>query len=147
MSRPPINAAIVTARAGSKSIIDKNVLPLRGKPMVQYPILAAQAASRIGGVWVSTDGDLLYVWTQGDSGKVKRIRTSGDVRVGPSDSRGGLQGADVPATARVLDSPADLARVAALHRAKYGLQFRLFDLGAKLLRRNRPLVALEITLH
>ena len=57
MSRPPINAAIVTARAGSKSIIDKNVLPLRGKPMVQYPILAAQAASRIGGVWVSTDGD------------------------------------------------------------------------------------------
>ena len=98
-------------------------------------------------VWVSTDGDLLYVWTQGDSGKVKRIRNSGDVRVGPSDSRGGLQGADVPATARVLDSPADLARVAALHRAKYGLQFRLFDLGAKLLRRNRPLVALEITLH
>ena len=52
-----MNAAIVTARAGSKSIIDKNILPIEGQPMVQYPIKAAQAASRIGGVWVSTDGE------------------------------------------------------------------------------------------
>ncbi|HEY4240980.1 MAG TPA: NTP transferase domain-containing protein [Kofleriaceae bacterium] len=52
-----MNAAIVTARAGSKSIIDKNILPLHGQPMVQYPIKAAQAATRIGSVWVSTDGD------------------------------------------------------------------------------------------
>lgn len=52
-----MNVAIVTARAGSKSIIDKNILPLRGKPMVQYPIHAAQAASRISEVWVSTDGE------------------------------------------------------------------------------------------
>jgi uncharacterized protein len=95
-------------------------------------------------VWVSSDGDLLYVWTQGDSGKVKRIRNNGHVLVAPSDSRGGLQGAAVEGAARVLDSPDDLARVAALHRAKYGLQFRMFDLGAKLLRRNRPLVAIEI---
>jgi N-acylneuraminate cytidylyltransferase len=54
-----MNVAIVTARAGSKSIIDKNVLPLRGKPMVQYPIHAAQAAKRISGVWVSTDGEAI----------------------------------------------------------------------------------------
>lgn len=52
-----MNAAIVTARAGSKSIIDKNILPLEGQPMVQYPIRAAQAATRIGGVYVSTDGE------------------------------------------------------------------------------------------
>lgn len=54
-----MNAAIVTARAGSKSIIDKNVLPIRGKPMVQYPIHAAQAATRISSVWVSTDGEAI----------------------------------------------------------------------------------------
>src|SRR5437868_450887 len=54
-----MNVAIVTARAGSKSIIDKNVLPLRGKPMVQYPIHAAQAAKRISSVWVSTDGEAI----------------------------------------------------------------------------------------
>src|SRR5258705_392057 len=50
-----MNVAIVTARAGSKSIIDKNVLPLLGQLMVQYPIKAAQAAKRIGEVWVSTE--------------------------------------------------------------------------------------------
>lgn len=97
-------------------------------------------------VWVSSDGDRLYVWTQGDSGKAKRIRNDGHVLVAPSDSRGALQGSAVSGTARVLDSPDDLARVGGLHRAKYGLQFRLFDLGAKLFRRNRPLVAIEITL-
>lgn len=52
-----MNVAIVTARAGSKSIIHKNVLPLLGQPMVQYPIKAAQAAKRISEVWVSTDGE------------------------------------------------------------------------------------------
>src|SRR3954454_8420477 len=52
-----MNVAIVTARAGSKSIIHKNVMPVAGKPMVQYPIEAAQAATRIGEVWVSTDGE------------------------------------------------------------------------------------------
>ncbi|HTR55140.1 MAG TPA: NTP transferase domain-containing protein [Kofleriaceae bacterium] len=52
-----MNVAIVTARAGSKSIIDKNVLEVRGQPMVQYPIKAAQAAKQIGEVWVSTDGE------------------------------------------------------------------------------------------
>lgn len=54
-----MNVAIVTARAGSKSIIDKNVLPLLGQPMVQYPIRAAQAAKRIHDVWVSTDGEAI----------------------------------------------------------------------------------------
>jgi CMP-N-acetylneuraminic acid synthetase len=52
-----MNVAIVTARAGSKSIVNKNILPVEGQPMVQYPIRAAQAARRIGGVWVSTDGE------------------------------------------------------------------------------------------
>jgi len=52
-----MNVAIVTARAGSKSIVHKNILPVQGQPMVHYPIKAAQAAKRIGEVWVSTDGE------------------------------------------------------------------------------------------
>jgi N-acylneuraminate cytidylyltransferase len=54
-----MNVAIVTARAGSKSILNKNVMPLAGRPMVQYPILAAQAARRIHDVYVSTDGQAI----------------------------------------------------------------------------------------
>ncbi|MCI0344356.1 MAG: NTP transferase domain-containing protein, partial [Chloroflexi bacterium] len=52
-----MNAAIVTARAGSKSIQDKNVLPVRGRPLVAYPVQAALDAARVGAVYVSTDGD------------------------------------------------------------------------------------------
>ena len=52
-----MNAAIITARAGSKSIIDKNVYPVAGKPLVTYPIQAALDATQIGRVYISTDGE------------------------------------------------------------------------------------------
>jgi CMP-N,N'-diacetyllegionaminic acid synthase len=51
-----MNAAIVTARAGSKSIRDKNVIPVRGRPLVAYPIQAARDATGVDAVFVSTDG-------------------------------------------------------------------------------------------
>lgn len=52
-----MNVAIITARAGSKSIVDKNVHPVRGRPLVAYPIQAALDAARIDQVFVSTDGE------------------------------------------------------------------------------------------
>jgi PPOX class probable F420-dependent enzyme len=98
-------------------------------------------------VWVSSDADKLYVWTERSSGKIARIRNRGHVLVAPCDSRGRLQGTPVDASARVLDDPADLARVAALHRAKYRSQFRLIEGLARVFRRGRGgHVALEITL-
>lgn len=53
------NVAIVTARAGSKSILNKNVMLSGGKPIIHYPIKAALGAERIAQVFVSTDGDLI----------------------------------------------------------------------------------------
>jgi PPOX class probable F420-dependent enzyme len=96
-------------------------------------------------VWASTDGTRLFVWTQADSGKVKRVRNRGHVQVAPCDARGALQGAPVDASARVLDDPADIARVEGLHKAKYGAQFTLFRLAGKVFRRGRGYAALEIT--
>jgi CMP-N-acetylneuraminic acid synthetase len=52
-----VNAAIVTARKGSKSILDKNVHVVSGRPLVAYPIQAALDATRIDRVYVSTDGE------------------------------------------------------------------------------------------
>jgi len=51
-----MNIAIITARAGSKSIKNKNVYPVHGLPMIAYPIRAAQNAARIDRIYVSTDG-------------------------------------------------------------------------------------------
>jgi CMP-N-acetylneuraminic acid synthetase len=52
-----VNAAIITARKGSKSIRDKNVHQVGGRPMVAYPIKAAVDAERIDRIYVSTDGE------------------------------------------------------------------------------------------
>jgi CMP-N-acetylneuraminic acid synthetase len=54
-----MNAAIVTARKGSKSIRDKNVYVVLGRPLIEYPIQAALDVQRIDGVYVSTDGEAI----------------------------------------------------------------------------------------
>lgn len=95
-------------------------------------------------VWASSDGVRLYVWTTANAGKVKRVRNRGHVRVAPCDARGTLQGEPVDASARVVDSPEDIARITALHRAKYGLTYRLFMVAGLVLRRG-PYVGIEIT--
>jgi N-acylneuraminate cytidylyltransferase len=52
-----MNVAIITARAGSKSITNKNIFQVAGKPMIHYPILAALSAKKIDMIFVSTDGE------------------------------------------------------------------------------------------
>ncbi len=76
-------------------------------------------------VWVAADGGKLYVYTAGTSGKAKRIRNSGTVEICVSDMRGQPKGEWVPAQARVLDAPVDVARGLALLKRKYGIQYRL----------------------
>ena len=96
-------------------------------------------------VWASQEGDHLYVWTEADAGKIKRLRNNGAVQLAPCDSRGGLQGAQADATATVTDDPETIERLRRLHRAKYGVQFRLFDGFASVFRRSRGHVAIEIS--
>ena len=47
--------ALIPARSGSKSLSDKNIRPLLGKPMLAWSIEHALAAERVGRVIVSTD--------------------------------------------------------------------------------------------
>ena len=75
----------------------------------------------------SGDAGVVYVYTMGDSGKVKRIRNDGRVLVGPCDRRGGALGQEGPAVARVLPPAEEEAAAAAMDR-KYGLKKRAFGL-------------------
>jgi CMP-N-acetylneuraminic acid synthetase len=47
--------AIITARAGSKGVINKNLRDLAGKPTIAYSIGVARAAPSIDAVLVTTD--------------------------------------------------------------------------------------------
>ncbi len=49
--------AVIPARGGSKGLPGKNIRPLAGKPLLAYMIEAAQAASMVDKVFVSTDSE------------------------------------------------------------------------------------------
>ena len=48
-------AAILIGKEGSTGFPRKNVFPVLGRPMCDYPLLAAKASTHVDGVWVSTD--------------------------------------------------------------------------------------------
>ena len=51
------NIALLCGRGGSVSVRDKNLYPVLGRPMMLYPILAAQSARRLDGIYLSTDSE------------------------------------------------------------------------------------------
>ena len=77
-------------------------------------------------VWFAADPSMnldsadakLYVYTTGDSGKVKRIRNNGRVKVAPCNSRGGLLGEWVEAQAEIVTGD-EAARGMSLLNKKY----------------------------
>lgn len=96
-------------------------------------------------VWAVAEGGKLYVWTVGESGKVKRIRNNPRVRIAVSDARGTTKGEWVEAKARVLDAPSDEATQRKRLAAKYGWQFHIFNLMGKLRGGSASHVAIEIS--
>jgi len=49
--------AIVPARAGSKGIKGKNIVPFLGAPLIGHTLVQAQASEKLDHVFVSTDGE------------------------------------------------------------------------------------------
>lgn len=93
-------------------------------------------------VWFVEDKDRLFVRTQADSGKVKRIHREPRVRVVPSDAQGNPKGGWIEARAHL--APADQAqRARQLFRKKYGLQLRGFETMMKLRRGTWATVRIE----
>lgn len=101
-------------------------------------------------VWLAREGDHLYVITDPNSWKAKRLRNSDRAEVAPCDMRGNVSGPATPARATLLDE-AGTARVNGLINAKYGLMAKLFGLQETLKRLLRrpvaPRVGIEITLQ
>lgn len=72
--------AIIAARAGSKGILGKNLMPFCGMPLLAWSITQARTASLVDSVWVSSDGDdILAVAEEYDAGPIRRpAEFSGD---------------------------------------------------------------------
>lgn len=85
-------------------------------------------------VWFAQEGDALYIWTQANSGKAKRVRrkTPVSVNIAPCRGDGHLLGEWVPAHATHNDLPEAIEHVRKLMVAKYGIMFHAFALIGKL---------------
>ena len=95
-------------------------------------------------VWFVQDGDVLFVRTIADSGKVKRIRNYSLVNIAPCKMDGTLLGDWIQAEAReVLDQEID-RKVDSLLGKKYGLMKKIFSMSAG--REGRKNTVLELKL-
>jgi len=78
-------------------------------------------------VWFIQEGEELFIRTDSDTGKAKRIRNSPKVRVALCNMRGTVKGDWVDGTARFVDD-ATMERIQGLLKKKYGLFYRLTGL-------------------
>ena len=95
-------------------------------------------------VWFAATDGKLYLFTAGESGKVKRLRHSSRARVAASDMRGRVHGAWWDVAARIVTEPRVIERAHAALRAKYGWQVWLGDLFSRLTGRIRRRAWIEI---
>ncbi len=95
-------------------------------------------------VWFAAVAGKIYVFTAGESGKVKRLRGSSRARVAPSDMRGRVHGEWWDVAARIVTEPGVIERAHAALRAKYGWQMWLGDLFSRLTGRIRRRAWIEI---
>ncbi|HKX04676.1 MAG TPA: PPOX class F420-dependent oxidoreductase [Methylomirabilota bacterium] len=97
-------------------------------------------------VWFAAMDGRLYVFTAGDSGKVKRLRHGSRARIAPSDARGNPRGEWWDAQARVVTESRVIERAHAAIRAKYGWPARVGDLFSRLTGRlsRRAWIEIEI---
>ena len=100
-------------------------------------------------VWFAPDpGDArrLWVYTNGRSGKVKRVRHDGRARVAACDVRGTVHGEWTDARVRIVEGDTAQEPAFAALRAKYGWQMQALTLMARLGGRwkDRTILAVDL---
>jgi PPOX class probable F420-dependent enzyme len=100
-------------------------------------------------IWFASDPQdprRLWMYTNGKSFKVKRIRNNGRARVAACNARGSVHGPWLEAGARIETDERAIARALDLLTQKYGWQARLLLIGARLGNTWKDRTILEVTL-
>jgi PPOX class probable F420-dependent enzyme len=96
-------------------------------------------------IWFAQEGDMLYLWTRGNSGKVKRIRNNARVNIAPCKRFGEVTGEWTAAQASVDDSDDAVQHVVTLLRQKLGLGFIVFGMIERLSGQHRVSIKISLT--
>jgi PPOX class probable F420-dependent enzyme len=78
-------------------------------------------------VWFAREGERLFVWTEVNAYKAKRLRRDPRALVAPCTATGVPQGEPIAARGRVLETDAERARAAKLLRRDWNIGQRLFE--------------------
>lgn len=97
-------------------------------------------------MWFVTIDSVIYLFTDGTSYKVKRLRRDARVRIAPCNVSGKVSGEWTEGTGALIDDPSVARRVYAELKKKYGWQMRLLDLASTLGGRigRRAIIALQV---
>jgi len=98
-------------------------------------------------VWCAGDGDDLFIFSDPEAGKVKRLRNSPRSKLAVCDVRGKVLGPWSDATAVIISDPALIARALAALRKKYGWQMRLLDMGSKVTGKFHRRTYIQVHIH
>lgn len=95
-------------------------------------------------VWFARRGAYLYVFTERDAGKVKRLRNDGRARVAACNVGGRVHGDWLPARGRIVDDTRTESLAYEALQTKYGWQMRAVDFFSALTGRIHGRAVLEI---
>jgi hypothetical protein len=95
-------------------------------------------------VWFVQDGDVLFVRTSTDSGKVKRIRNHSLVNIAPCRMDGTLLGDWIQAEAHEVSEQEIDHKVDKLLGKKYGLMKKIFSMTARREGRKNTILELKV---
>jgi PPOX class probable F420-dependent enzyme len=107
--------------------MDSRLSQFEGKPFLNLETFRRNGQGVKTPVWFTQDGQAFYVRTVAGSGKVKRVRNNGTVRIVPCEANGTPTGEWVAAHAVEVTDEATAKLVAGLLEKKYGaVQVRSF---------------------
>ena len=97
-------------------------------------------------VWFAARNGRLYVFTEADSWKVKRLRNDDRIRLAACNARGRVRGDWVDGRGRRVDDPATVDAAYDALLGKYGWQMRLTNFFSQLFGRidRRAILELEV---
>lgn len=100
-------------------------------------------------VWFAEEDNILYMWTVGESAKIKRIRNNPQVKIAPCKRFGEVTGEWVEARASMDDSTAAVQHVEKLLRKKIGIGFVIFQFidGIRDRQKGSHRVCLKVSLN
>jgi PPOX class probable F420-dependent enzyme len=95
-------------------------------------------------VWFADEGGLIYIYSLGNAGKVKRIRNNPHAQIAACDMRGNIHGRWIAVQARIVDAE-EAERAHRLLRQKYGFPKAIGDFFSRFRKTPRVVIALHAT--